>query len=286
MLVSVEGRVKIPVFSTILLMTAFVLPLAPTQLKAEDRPAVNVLRATVQVLIKDKQNNTLGTGSGVIVSSKGYILTAKHVLNEYFKSPETRRVVVRLPNQNLMLLSENSVAVVSQDPNVDMALLHLPTIDLPFLKFGNSSLLEMHDRLMASGFGAGSETVLSKFGHRSGLTWEVDNPLSEGFSGGPVVKDGCDVLVGIVVGGLENSSGIISGRSQIIPSQYGAMLFAQANSTQSETLCSESSSTNLSSAAEKKEGSREPPPVESFGCKEVTVSERINGVLTWSKKCL
>ncbi len=286
MLVSEEGRVIIRAFSPILVLSACFWFLMVTQVKAADRAAINVLRATVQVLIKDAQNNTLGIGSGVIVSSDGHILTAKHVLDEYFKSPETRRVVVRLPNQHLMLQSENPVKVISRDPNVDMALLRLPTIDLPFLKFGNSSLLEMHDRLMASGFGAGSETVLSKFGHRSGLAWEVDNPLSEGFSGGPVVKDGCDVLVGIVLGGLGNSSGIIPGRSQIIPSQYGAMLFAQASSAQSETLCSESSPTNLDPAGEKKGGPTESSPGGSVACKDVTVSERINGVLTWSKKCL
>lgn len=245
---------------------------------AEDKVALGVLRATVQILVKDQQNNVLGKGSGVVVSPDGHILTAKHVLNEYYKSPDTRNVFVRMNNPNLILQPESRVSVVGRDPNIDLALLHLPARDLPYLRKGNSSLVEMNERLMASGFGAGSETVLSKFGHRSGLTWEVDNPLSEGFSGGPVVKDGCDVLVGIVSGGLQDSSGVlIQGRSQIVPSNYGSGFFYQAASVNAATLCSETSSPSQPP---------DDPHPSNTGCKEVTISERVNGVVTWSKKCL
>ncbi len=249
---------------------------------AQESPAKHILRATVQIELRDNANKLLATGSGVIVSPDGYILTAKHILADHFKSPDTTQVLVRRVDDNLILLQGSRITEIIPESFIDIALLHLPSDGLPFLKIGQSSILKWDEKLVAYGFGLGSEQVLAKFGHRSGLTWEVDIPVSDGFSGGPVIKEGCPMLIGIVSGGLQAAGGLIQGRSKIVPSQFGINLLAQAGVTPSSTLCGETVSTVETNTNHKDTAPLEPP----LPCKEVTVTELVNGIRSWSKKCL
>ena len=209
------------------------------QLNAAEDLATHVKQATVRIEIKDQTNNVLGTGSGVVVSPQGYILTAHHVIKEYFKAPDTTKVFVRRVGVDLTLQNENRVDIVSSDATVDMALLRLPGENLLFLKVGDSSSVANNAKLTAYGFGVGTETILDKNGSRSGASWETQIPFSEGFSGGPIVLKGCDILIGIARGGLQNANqSMLSGRTIIIPSQHGDHFFKQAKSTKSDSLCS------------------------------------------------
>lgn len=248
----------------------------------EDQAIRQVLRATVQIIVRSSTPSVpADTGSGVIVSPQGFILTAKHVLKEYFRSPETTNVFVRLLDNNLILGPEKRAEFISPDPtNVDMALIRLIGDNLPFLKVGSSSLVTMDESLVAVGFVGGGENWLTKSGRRNGLTWEVDIPLFPGSSGGPVVKRGCDVLVGIVSGGLEDAQTrtLIPGRSVIVPSQFGAFLLARAEATHSPNLCQDS---RVHETVDHVTSTSSQP-----ACKEISVAETINGISIWRKKCL
>lgn len=82
----------------------------------------------------------MGTGSGVIVSSNGYIVTNNHVIDQ------ADEIEVTLHNNETY-----KAKVVGTDPSTDIALLQIREDDLPGLTFGNSDLAEVGEWVMAIG---------------------------------------------------------------------------------------------------------------------------------------
>ncbi|MDW8353864.1 MAG: DegQ family serine endoprotease [Bryobacterales bacterium] len=137
-------------------------------------------------------------GSGVIVSSDGYILTANHVIHG-----ATDVKVAMLDKR------EMEAKIVGTDPRTDLALLKVEATGLPFLPLGDSSKLEIGDIVLAIGnpFGIGQTVtmgIVSAKG-RSGITPEpnvledfiqTDAAINTGNSGGALVNTRGE-LVGI-----------------------------------------------------------------------------------------
>ncbi len=86
-----------------------------------------------------------GAGSGVIISSDGYIVTNNHVIS----GAET--VTVRLTDG-----SEYDAAVIGSDAQTDLAVLKIDAKDLSAVTFGDSSLLNVGDFALAIGNPLGS----------------------------------------------------------------------------------------------------------------------------------
>ena len=82
----------------------------------------------------------MGTGSGVIISSKGYIVTNNHVID---KADE---VEVTLHNNE-----SYKAKVIGTDPSTDLALLQIKADGLHALPIGNSDLVEVGEWVMAIG---------------------------------------------------------------------------------------------------------------------------------------
>jgi serine protease Do len=80
------------------------------------------------------------TGSGVIISSDGYIVTNNHVING------GEEIDVML-NDN----REYKAKVVGTDTNTDLALIKIEATELDFLVFGNSDSLQVGEWVMAIG---------------------------------------------------------------------------------------------------------------------------------------
>ncbi len=80
------------------------------------------------------------TGSGVILSSNGYIVTNNHVVEDANK-------VEIILNNNKKYLAE----IIGTDPTTDLALLKVDAEDLPFVKFGNSDNLKIGEWVLAVG---------------------------------------------------------------------------------------------------------------------------------------
>jgi Do/DeqQ family serine protease len=81
-----------------------------------------------------------GSGSGVIISDDGYIVTNNHVISE------ADEVMVML-NDN----REYTADLVGTDPTTDLALLKIEAEGLPFLRFGNSDSLLIGEWVLAVG---------------------------------------------------------------------------------------------------------------------------------------
>lgn len=81
-----------------------------------------------------------GTGSGVIISNNGYIVTNNHVVKG------AQKVKITLHNK------ENYDAkIIGRDPSTDLALLKIEGEDLPFLTYGNSDDIKVGEWVLAVG---------------------------------------------------------------------------------------------------------------------------------------
>ena len=82
----------------------------------------------------------VATGSGVIISSDGYIVTNNHVV------AESNKVEVTLNDKRTYVAT-----VVGADPSTDLALLKIDVSGLPYVVYGNSDQLQIGEWVLAVG---------------------------------------------------------------------------------------------------------------------------------------
>ncbi|MGH9969882.1 MAG: trypsin-like peptidase domain-containing protein [Pyrinomonadaceae bacterium] len=150
-----------------------------------------------------------GLGSGVIVSSDGYILTNHHVVD----GAEQLKVDM---NDNRTL----DAKVVGSDPPSDLAVLKVDATNLPVLALGDSDRVRVGDVVLAIGnpLGIGQTVtmgIISAKGRQTGLSsgsfedfLQTDAPINQGNSGGALVSTNSE-LVGINSQILSPSGGSI-----------------------------------------------------------------------------
>jgi serine protease Do len=104
--------------------------------------AVVFLRALSKIKDENLLNDSYSaeTGSGVIISGDGYIVTNYHVIKDAAK-------VEAMLNDNREFVAK----IVGSDPNTDLALLKIESENLDFLIFGNSDSLQVGEWVMAIG---------------------------------------------------------------------------------------------------------------------------------------
>ena len=143
-------------------------------------------------------------GSGVIVSSNGYILTNNHVVVDD-RDVAADEVMVTLSGGR-----EYPATVVGRDARTDVALLKIDAVDLPYLPIANSDQLRVGDVVFAIGnpfgleqtvsMGIVSATGRSRLGILGSQGYEdfiqTDASINPGNSGGALV-DAKGRLVGL-----------------------------------------------------------------------------------------
>jgi Do/DeqQ family serine protease len=146
--------------------------------------------------LPDEAQRATSLGSGVVVSTGGYILTNHHVVEA------ADEIEVGLHDGRKLLAK-----VVGNDPDTDLAVLRVTADNLPAITFGSSDALRVGDVVLAIGnpFYLGHTVtggIVSALG-RSGLgisTFEnliqTDAAINPGNSGGALVDAGGN-LVGI-----------------------------------------------------------------------------------------
>jgi Do/DeqQ family serine protease len=166
----------------------------------------------------------IATGSGVIISSDGYIVTNNHVIEDASKISVTL-------NDDRELIAE----CIGTDPNTDLALLKVNQKNLVFAEFGNSDDVKLGDWVLAVGnpfnltstvtagivsAKARNINILRRNSKESIFPLEsfiqTDAAVNPGNSGGALVSpDG--VLIGINTA-IASKTGSYSGYSFAIPS--------------------------------------------------------------------
>lgn len=82
----------------------------------------------------------IATGSGVIISPDGYIVTNNHVVTE------SDKVEVTLNDKRTFTAS-----IIGTDPSTDLAVIKIDAKDLPYLVYGNSDQLQVGEWVLAVG---------------------------------------------------------------------------------------------------------------------------------------
>lgn len=158
-----------------------------------------------------RQSSTLG--SGVIVDSRGYILTNNHVINDYDK------IVVKLADNTEF--TSNKVKLIGRDDKTDLAVLKIESDKpLPFVEMGNSDEIKIGDWAIAVGNPYGLQGtvtvgVISAKG-RSGI------PLPEGPSYQDFIQTDASINPGNSGGPLVDINGELIGINTAIRSPVGA----------------------------------------------------------------
>jgi serine protease Do len=160
----------------------------------------------------------LGFGSGVIISSDGYIVTNNHVVDN------SDKVFVTLNDKR-----EFEAKVIGTDPSTDLALIKIDADGLPYIPYGNSDDLKVGEWVLAVGnpFTITSTVtagIVSAKGKNLGIIQDqyriesfiqTDAAVNRGNSGGALV-DTRGELVGINTAIL-SPSGAYAGISFAIP---------------------------------------------------------------------
>lgn len=160
-----------------------------------------------------------GVGSGVIVSSDGYVLTNNHVVEE------ADELQVELSDGRVF-----KAEVVGTDSRTDLAVLKINATGLSAAKLGNSSSMEVGDWVIAIGSPFGLEQsvtagIISATNRQTGIIeggrgyedfFQTDAAINPGNSGGPLIN-----LRGEVIGintAINSKTGTNIGIGFAIPS--------------------------------------------------------------------
>ena len=158
----------------------------------------------------------VGTGSGVIISPDGYIVTNNHVIDKSLQLEVTL-------NNNKSYEAE----IIGADANSDIALLKINVDDqLPYLAFGNSDQAKVGEWVLAvgnpfnltstvtAGIISAKARSLSRLGTQSFI--QTDAAVNPGNSGGALVNTNGD-LIGINTA-ITSQTGSYVGYSFAVPS--------------------------------------------------------------------
>ena len=171
------------------------------------------------------QDREVASGSGVLVSANGYIVTNNHVVDH------ADELTVTLNDKN-----DYKAKVIGTDPASDLAVIKIEGNNFPFLNFANSDNVRVGQWILAIGYPLDLETTVTS-GIVSALSREIDinsrnsqAPLESfiqtdaavnpGNSGGALVNTNGD-LIGIN-SAIASPTGSFAGYSYAIPSNIVA----------------------------------------------------------------
>lgn len=168
------------------------------------------------ILVDKRGMVEVGGGSGFIVSANGVVLTNKHVIND----SKAEYTVILNDGRKF------PAVILSRDPINDVAILQIPSENLPFLELGDATKLELGQSLIAIGNALGIFKNTVSLGIVSGLSRSImaqadpdfppqemrgliqtDAAINPGNSGGPLV-DSNGLVIGI-------NAAIVSGAQSI-----------------------------------------------------------------------
>lgn len=194
------GRVVGGFFFLFLCLAAALTPV----LAETDWPAVLEAAAPAVVIVEAELDEGFAQGSGAIISSNGYVLTAQHVIED------AKGIKVYVPEGDGVRAYEASVVESSED--ADIAVLKISGSELPCLPIGDSDHLSLEEEIRLLGYprqgDVGVGLIIGRgvyLGSREPLDLEgikllqIDiSPFDHGHSGGPVINSAGEI-VGVAV---------------------------------------------------------------------------------------
>jgi Do/DeqQ family serine protease len=168
--------------------------------------------------VQSRKREISGSGSGVIISSDGYITTNNHVIKG------AKEIQVTLNNKQTY-----TATIVGVDPTTDLALIKINEVDLPAISYGNSDELNVGEWVLAVGnpFNLNSTVtagIVSAKGRNINILKEdyaiesfiqTDAAVNPGNSGGALVNQNGE-LIGINTA-IASNTGSYTGYSFAVP---------------------------------------------------------------------
>ncbi|NMA67281.1 MAG: PDZ domain-containing protein, partial [Clostridiaceae bacterium] len=137
---------------------------------------VSVTFQTSDFLFGARENQ--GSGSGIIYSSDGYIITNNHVIEDAMLGNSGNKIA---PGAKIQIILPNQVdkpydaTVIGRDRRTDIAILKINASELPAAEFGDSDKVKVGEKAIAIGNPAGLEFMGSvTSGIISGLNRELE----------------------------------------------------------------------------------------------------------------
>lgn len=160
------------------------------------------------------------SGSGVIISSDGYIVTNNHVVNG------ATDIVVTLNNRK-----NYTAKVIGTDPNTDLALIKVDGKDLPVMNIGNSDEVKLGQWVLAIGYPLNldvtvTQGIVSAKSRNIGINTQAAAPVESfiqtdaavnpGSSGGALVNTNGELVA--INSAIASPTGSFAGYAYAIPS--------------------------------------------------------------------
>lgn len=166
-----------------------------------------------------RQFKQVGSGSGVIISKDGYIITNNHVIEN------AKTIEITLNDKR-----KYKATVIGADLNTDIALVKIDAKDLPYIPFGNSDNVKVGEWVLAVGnpfnlastvtagiiSAKGRNININKSSHAIESFIQTDAVVNPGNSGGALVNTRGE-LIGIN-SAIESLTGSYIGYSFAVPS--------------------------------------------------------------------
>ena len=152
-----------------------------------------------------------GSGSGVLISADGYVVTNNHVVDD------ADDIIVTLNNKK-----DYKAKVVGKDPSTDLAVLKVEGNNFPYLAFANSDDVRLGQWVLAIGYPLGLETtvtsgIISAKSRSLGINSRQSNAPVEAF-----IQTDAAVNPGNSGGALVNTDGDVIGINSAIASPTGS----------------------------------------------------------------
>jgi serine protease Do len=160
------------------------------------------------------------SGSGVIISSDGYIVTNNHVVNG------ATQITVTLNNRRNF-----EAKVIGTDPNTDLALIKIDAKDLPVMTIGNSDDVKLGQWVLAIGYPLNldvtvTQGIVSAKSRNIGINTQAAAPVESfiqtdaavnpGSSGGALVNTNGELIA--INSAIASPTGSFAGYAYAVPS--------------------------------------------------------------------
>lgn len=162
--------------------------------------------------IFSRQSTAEAEGSGIIISSDGYILTNNHIVNSssssnsmssYYQVSEATKVTVFLYNDK----TEYEAKIVGTDEQTDLAVIKIDKTDLSAAELGDSSSIKVGEFSMAIGNPLGMQSSVT-CGIISAVNREVTDTDNKSYK---LIQTDAAINSGNSGGALVNSNGQVIG---------------------------------------------------------------------------
>lgn len=174
-----------------------------------------------------KKDGSTHSGTGFIVNPNGIIATAGHVVE--------KAIFVNITFKNGAISDEATIIDVSQNREIDLALLQIPNKNLPHVIFKNSDYVRAGEDITVIGnprrlqntITSGLISQLRQV--NKGVIWQqISAPISPSSSGSPVFNNG-GYVIGVALSSLRGSDN--QNLNFAIPSNYLLQLMFDNNIT-------------------------------------------------------